>query len=87
MTDAFNRRGVSLALLPIAAAFALASCGEAEETEQTYEAGAEDLSGGELIVEDEATPGAAPVAVPDTPMTPVPTVKGPPEGEAPPAAD
>ena len=71
MTRMFTARS----LLPLAAAglaFSLAACGEREEP--TYEADAEDLSGGELIV-SEATPGV-PVDLPETPMTPVP------EGEA-----
>ncbi len=71
MTRMFTARS----LLPLAAAglaFSLAACGEREEP--TYEADAEDLSGGELIV-SEATPGV-PVNLPETPMTPVP------EGEA-----
>ena len=42
-----------------------------EDVEPTYEAGATDVGGGELIVSDE-DPDAVPVDVPDTPMTPVP---------------
>lgn len=42
-----------------------------EETEPAYEAGATDVSGGELIVRD-PDPDAVPVNVPDTPMTEVP---------------
>lgn len=60
---------IARSILPLGAALALAACGEAEET--TYEADAEDLSGGELIVTEE-DPDAVPVDTPDTPMTPVP---------------
>lgn len=71
MTRIFTARSI-LALPAAALALSLAACGEREEP--TYEADAEDLSGGELIV-SEATPGI-PVDLPETPMTPVP------EGEA-----
>lgn len=55
--------------LPLAAALALAACGAKEET--TYEADAEDVGGGELIV-TEQDPDAVPVDTPDTPMTNAP---------------
>ena len=57
------------AALPLAAAFALSACGEAEDT--TYEVDATDEGGGELIVTEEV-PGAVEVDTPDTPMTNVP---------------
>lgn len=56
--------------LPLTAALALAACGGQPE-ETTYEADAEDVSGGELIV-TEQDPDAVPVDTPDTPMTNVP---------------
>ena len=55
--------------LPLAAALALAACGEAEDT--TYEVDATDEGGGELIVTEEQ-PDAVEVDTPDTPMTNVP---------------
>lgn len=55
-------------LLPGAFALALAAC-QAEEP--TYEADAEDLSGGELVVSPE-DPDAVAVDLPETPMTPAP---------------
>ena len=65
-------------LLPLGAALALAACG-GEPEEKTYEADAEDLSGGELIV-TEKDPDAVPVDLPDTPMTNVPDESVPDEG-------
>ncbi|HLU28059.1 MAG TPA: hypothetical protein VKZ65_06445 [Glycomyces sp.] len=65
--------------LPLSAAFALAACGGNEDAEKTYEAGATDVGGGELIVTDPSETGI-PVDLPDTPMTPVP-----PEGSETPA--
>ncbi|KWV95056.1 hypothetical protein [Erythrobacter sp. AP23] len=62
------------AALPLAAALALVACGEAEDT--TYEVGATDEGGGELIVSEE-DPNAVEVDLPETPMTNVPE-----EGEA-----
>lgn len=56
--------------LAMAASISLAACAEAEE-KPTYEAGVEDVGGGELIV-TEQTPGAVEVDLPETPMTPVP---------------
>ena len=56
---------------PLVAALALAACGGAEEEDVTYEAGVEDLSGGDLIVNDGSEP-AIPVELPETPMTNVP---------------
>jgi hypothetical protein len=61
---------IRLALLPLAAAFALAACG-GEPEEPTLEAGMDDTGGGELIVTEE-DPAAVPVELPETPMTPVP---------------
>ena len=59
-----------LALLPLAAAFALTACGgEPEETQ--LETDIVDEGGGELIVTEE-DPNAIPVELPETPMTPVP---------------
>lgn len=66
----------SIALLPLAAAFALSACG-GEPEDATYEAGVEDSSGADLIVTEE-DPAAVPVDLPETPITPVPV-------EAPPA--
>lgn len=61
----------SMAFAPVLGlALTLAACGGAEE-ETTYEADVTDVSGGELIVTEE-TPGAVPVTLPETPMTPVP---------------
>jgi len=57
------------AALPLAAAFALSACGQAEDT--TYEVDATDEGGGELIV-TEQQPDAVEVDTPDTPMTNVP---------------
>jgi len=60
----------SRALVPLAAALALAACGgEAEEA--TYETDVVDESGGELIVTDPEAEGVD-VQLPETPMTPVP---------------
>jgi len=53
-----------------ALAFAVTACG-ADEEKTTYEAGATDVSGGELTV-TEQKPGAVKVDVPDVAMTPVP---------------
>ncbi len=61
---------LSLAL-PLSAALALAACGGNDEAEKTYEAGATDVGGGELIVTDPSETGI-PVDLPETPMTPVP---------------
>ena len=58
-------------LLSCAAALALAACGGQDDSDATYEAGAEDQSGGELIVST-PDPNAVPVTLPETPMTPVP---------------
>jgi len=58
------------ALVPALAALALVAC-TAEEEAPTYEADAEDLSGGELIVNPE-DPAAVDVDLPETEMTPVP---------------
>ncbi|HWK40633.1 MAG TPA: hypothetical protein VNR60_01760 [Croceibacterium sp.] len=44
--------------------------------ETTYVAGAEDVGGGELIVTEPTDTGVA-VDLPETPMTPVPTVSSP----------
>ena len=59
-----------LALLPLAAAFALGACGGASE-EAAYETDMEDQSGGELVVTQE-DPDAVPVDLAETEMTPVP---------------
>lgn len=69
------------ALLPLPAALllALAACDNPDEP--TYEAGAEDLSGSELIVTEE-DPDAVPVDVPDIEMTPVPPGASSPSPEA-----
>lgn len=56
---------------PLAAVLLLAACGGAEEEDVTYEAGVEDLSGGDLIVNDGEDP-AIPVDLPETVMTNVP---------------
>ena len=61
---------IARSILQLGAALALAACG-VEAEEPTYEAYAEDMSGGELIVTEE-DPDAVPVDTPDTPMTPVP---------------
>ena len=55
--------------LPLAAALALAACGESEDT--AYEVDATDEGGGELIVAEQQ-PDAVEVDTPDTPMTNVP---------------
>lgn len=60
----------SALFLAPALAFALAACG-ADEEKTTYEAGATDVSGGELTV-TEQKPGEVKVDVPDVAMTPVP---------------
>ena len=57
--------------VPVCAALALASCGQAEEEERTLDTSAEDLGGGDFIVSEE-DPDAVPVDTPDVPMTPVP---------------
>lgn len=57
---------IARTLLPLGAALALVACGEAEET--TYEADAEDLSGGELQVADPDAEGVE-VDLPETEMT------------------
>lgn len=62
-------------ILCASAAFALAACG-GEEPEPTYEAGATDEGGGELIVTDPTETGVA-VDLPETPMTPVPPEDSP----------
>ena len=67
-------------ILPLGAALALAACG-GEAQEPTYEADAEDMSGGELIVTEE-DPEAVPVDLPETEMTNVPDKE---TGEDPPA--
>ncbi|MCL6250114.1 hypothetical protein M3P36_03505 [Altererythrobacter sp. KTW20L] len=58
-------------LTPLAAVLLLAACGSAEEEDVTYEAGVDDLSGGELIVTEQDGQGI-PVELPRTPMTNVP---------------
>lgn len=77
-------RRFALPLLSSAAALALAACGSAEEAEPTYEAGVEDVSGGELIVTDPNEPRIEDLKLPETPMTPVPA--GSPTATASPAA-
>jgi hypothetical protein len=62
---------ISRLAMPLGAALALAACGPAEEEERNLEAGADDLSGGEFIVNEE-DPNAVPVDTPEVPMTPVP---------------
>ncbi|QFT76647.1 hypothetical protein [Erythrobacter sp. THAF29] len=60
--------------IPLAAILSLGiiGCsGEQEREAKTYEVGAEDLGGGELIAR-EVDPDEVPVDLPDTPMTPVP---------------
>ena len=66
MTHAFAKT-----LLPAAAMLTLAACGGQDESQEPYEAGATDVSGGELIVST-PDPNAVPVRLPETPMTPVP---------------
>ena len=88
MNRTLSARIASKAVLPLSAAlvFSLAACEKKQEP--TYEAGAEDVSGGELIV-TEQTP-AVPVEVPKTEMTPVPppvTSSPTPTGTATPAAE
>jgi hypothetical protein len=68
MTD---RSTVSL-LLALAAPFALAACGDEMPEEKSYEAGVEDVGGGELIVTEADAEGVEDVELPETPMTPVP---------------
>lgn len=62
-------RQLTRSALLLAPLLALAACGEKEPT--TFEPGATDVSGGELIV-SEQKPGEVPVTVPEVPMTPVP---------------
>ena len=72
-------------LVALAAPLALAACGdEPVDENETYEAGVEDVSGGELIVTDPATKGIEDLELPETPMTPVPPGAG---GTATPAAN
>lgn len=78
-------KGTAAKLILPFAALALASCGS-EETETTYEAGVEDVSGGELIVTDPNEP-AVEVELPETPMTPVPVDESEPAGAPAPAAE
>jgi len=59
-----------LFLIPLAAAFALGAC-SAEPEEPTYATDTEDMSGGELIVNQEDA-AAVPVDLPETEMTSVP---------------
>ncbi|MFL0354892.1 hypothetical protein ACI5KX_00315 [Erythrobacter sp. GH1-10] len=59
-------------------ALAVAAC-SGEEEQKTYEVGAEDVGGGELIAR-EADPDEVEVDLPETPMTPVP--EGDAESEA-----
>lgn len=66
-------------LLPGIAALALAACGSQDETPPTYEAGATDEGGGELIVST-PDPNAVQVELPETPMTPVPNATASPTG-------
>lgn len=67
--------GLTLALV---ASLAVAACNQAQE--RKYEAGAEDRSGGELIVSQE-DPDAVPVELPETEMTSVPAAEGESAGE------
>lgn len=88
MTRALSARIASKAVLPISAALVLSLAACEEKAEPTYEAGVEDVSGGELIV-TEQTP-AVPVELPTTEMTPVPppvTSSPTPTGTATPAAE
>lgn len=74
---------VALVAVAIVAWWLIGRGGE-EDVETTYEAGVEDLSGGELIVREADEPGV-PVDVPETPMTNVPAQES---GEsAPPSAE
>ncbi|KRA80843.1 hypothetical protein [Altererythrobacter sp. Root672] len=61
---------VQKVLFPLAAACALAACGQ-DKTEQTFTTDTTDKSGGELIV-TEQDPNAVQVTTPDTAMTNVP---------------
>lgn len=85
-TVTFSR--LAKAAVPALAALALAACGQQEE--KTYEADAEDMSGGELIV-TEQDPAAVEVDIPETEMTMVPggeveaQESEAPEAEVPPA--
>ncbi|MBO6527516.1 hypothetical protein [Erythrobacter sp.] len=72
------------AALPLAAALALVACGEAEDT--TYEVGATDEGGGELIVSEE-DPNAVEVDLPETPMTNVPEEDASADAEAEPPSE
>jgi hypothetical protein len=65
----FARLRFAPVLLPACAAFALSAC--ADEEQRTYEADAEDLSGGDLQV-GQRQAGEVPVDVPETEMTMVP---------------
>jgi hypothetical protein len=78
-------RAFAKTLLPGAALLALAACGSQDDSEETYEAGATDASGGELIVST-PDPNAVPVTLPDTPMTPVPNPTATPSAPAAPPA-
>ena len=68
-------------LLPGMAALALTACGSQDEPPPTHEAGATDVSGGELIVST-PDPNAVQVELPETPMTPVPNATASPTGTA-----
>lgn len=71
-------RALARILIPGIAALALAGCGGQDDGSETYEAGVEDQSGGELIVST-PDPSAVPVTLPETPMTNVPAeTNGPP---------
>ncbi len=71
-------------LLPLPAALALAACGSDEPAEEkTYEAGVEDVGGGELIVTDADAEGVEDLELPETPMTPVPPAESPAPADAP----
>lgn len=59
----------------IAVAWWLMARNDEEPVETTYEAGATDLSGGDLIVREADEPGV-PVDLPETPMTNVPDDEG-----------
>jgi hypothetical protein len=66
-----ERPTVSL-LLALAAPLALSACGDAPAEEKSYEAGVEDVGGGELIVTEADAEGVEDLELPETPMTPVP---------------
>jgi hypothetical protein len=59
-------------LLALAAPLALAACGDEVAEEKSYEAGVEDVGGGELIVTEADAEGVEDLELPETPMTPVP---------------